>query len=262
MEFWLNSNVLARRLLKGRYGKMATEVRSGRDINDVVNEVHEQDKARAVEQAWRRQQRGIVSDEVNMHIIETMANRILFKSLYYCPVKTGALRASAELKIGKNGAVISYGNEKVDYASYVHELDSHIHKMPTQSKFLEDAAIEVKDEYLQIARENKLKLNIPKMRMQYQGPNQDINLWIGFDNQAIEKFNPEGGTASTIGLGETNITGYESFSMYDMLDDNGEFSNENAEYYNNVMDLIKEGAYDDLNDDTALIAFFRHAKGI
>lgn len=75
------------------------------------------------------------------------------KSQMYCPVKTGALLASGDLRVTENSgnrvkAVISYGNASTPYTAIVHErVDLH-HESPTRAKWLQSAMEEEFDSLL------------------------------------------------------------------------------------------------------------------
>jgi hypothetical protein len=69
----------------------------------------------------------------------------LEKAIGYCPMKTGALRASAYLEVARTGFLGSYQaelgfgrNGEPSYAILVHEVDRY-HKPPTRWKFLQTA---------------------------------------------------------------------------------------------------------------------------
>lgn len=72
-----------------------------------------------------------------------IAKRILERTLYYTPVKTGKLKSSIKIKEENRHINITVGS---DYGLYVHEIMENRHAFPTKAKFLEDAAIEVKTE--------------------------------------------------------------------------------------------------------------------
>lgn len=103
------------------------------------------------------------------------ATAILTKSMMYCPIDTGALRASAKLKVLGGGFVVSYGGNKAPYAPYVHQIEDRHHKYPTRAKFLEAAVQEVVTETVVLVSELKAtfkksfsedyKLPIPEIRM-------------------------------------------------------------------------------------------------
>lgn len=79
-----------------------------------------------------------------------MAEAILNRALIYCPVKTGALRASGTI-IYDRPTGHRYYNVSVEfrapYARIVHEMVHYAHKPPTKAKFLELAAREVVREF-------------------------------------------------------------------------------------------------------------------
>lgn len=76
--------------------------------------------------------------------LEAVLEPTLGLSMVYCPVKTGKLIESAEIKSGfKDGrafAAINYGGGKqVHYAAIVHERTDLNHVFPTRAKFLQAA---------------------------------------------------------------------------------------------------------------------------
>lgn len=84
-----------------------------------------------------------------------LAKMIYDKSMEYVPVDTGKLKKSGYIR--KRGAGYEVGFS-ADYATYVHEIPNH-HEAPTQSKFLEDAALEMYEEavkYYEISTEVKI----------------------------------------------------------------------------------------------------------
>ena len=108
-----------------------------------------------------------------------ISRAIYIKSLYYCPIDTGKLKASAAFLDNSDYGFckISYGNNNVGYAIYVHELLDREHIAPTQAKFLEDAALD-------IINENKafwIKNNIP-VRIGISFKNNGIQLYVGNAN--------------------------------------------------------------------------------
>lgn len=82
---------------------------------------------------------------VDEDIIEFIAIKILKKAIEYTPVDTGKLVDSVYMRKYRDGYEIGYDAE---YATYVHEVGTNFHQIPTQYKFLEDAAYEVISEYL------------------------------------------------------------------------------------------------------------------
>lgn len=72
--------------------------------------------------------------------IDGLARAIYERALMYTPVKTGRLKASAELEVLSDRATIRY---TAPYAVHVHEIPFRTHKPPTGMKFLEQAAAEV-----------------------------------------------------------------------------------------------------------------------
>lgn len=79
------------------------------------------------------------------------AAKICAKATYdlsqiYCPIDTGALRASAVLeKLFATDWRITYGNELAWYAERVHEIEKFRHALPTKCKYLEDAVIDLQN---------------------------------------------------------------------------------------------------------------------
>jgi hypothetical protein len=69
-----------------------------------------------------------------------IANDILIRSLYYCPIDTGALKKSSYIESVSDGFKVGYTKE---YAHYVHELLNNAHYAPTRAKYLEDAATDI-----------------------------------------------------------------------------------------------------------------------
>ncbi len=71
-----------------------------------------------------------------------MGDFLLAKMMVRTPYEFGELRRSGvvhptEIKGNQLEMVISFGNEKVDYAVYVHERLDLQHASPTQAKFME-----------------------------------------------------------------------------------------------------------------------------
>lgn len=112
--------------------------------------------------------------------IEILATAILSKSLYYCPVDTGYLRNSVRLIRAGQGFIIKYF---ADYAPYVHECEYH-HDMPTQNKFLEDAAIEALED-LELAYGNEIPL--PEVRILYAPLTLFINVNTDQGNLVLDE---------------------------------------------------------------------------
>ena len=83
-----------------------------------------------------------VNREVENGINKVM-KEVFDKSQELVPVKTGALRESGHLtyKTAPSGtsseAEITYGDDEVDYAIFVHENLQSWHEAPTQAKYLE-----------------------------------------------------------------------------------------------------------------------------
>jgi hypothetical protein len=63
------------------------------------------------------------------------------KAVEYCPIDTGALRASRRVDVDRDGADISFGGPMAPYAVHVHE-DLGAHHPVGQAKFLERAVVE------------------------------------------------------------------------------------------------------------------------
>lgn len=208
------------------------------------------------------------AEVVNAMLPRVMAKSILYKSLYYCPVNTGALRASARIFQKGNGYIIRYGNNKVDYAVYVHEIPIltnnsgkkiYQHKAPTQYKYLEDAAIEVKDEILEEFG-NASKLRIPKLKLMY-GP-QYMELFIDVDpmtmkvSQEINKYHTLEDLTNTY----SNKDEFLSIqNIYEMVDEETTFKY-NEDYYTELFsDIMDTGYVGDRRDDESLKAFIMNA---
>lgn len=89
-------------------------------------------------------QPGVTDDTLNfkevVQDVATIGALIMRKAIEYTPVKTGELRKSIYIRNEGSGIAIGYSK---DYAIYVHEIGFYQHKLPTQYKFLEEAAFEV-----------------------------------------------------------------------------------------------------------------------
>lgn len=92
---------------------------------------------------YLKENRGLIDFEPllkNKSSYKDIANDILIRSLYYCPIDTGALKKSSYIENSENGIKIGYD---ISYATYVHEILNNNHIAPTRSKFLEDAVIDI-----------------------------------------------------------------------------------------------------------------------
>lgn len=134
-------------------------------FNSLIAKTKKKNKSIISKLAQRMATIGLATDDALLMV----SLNILEKSLYYCPIETGQLRASGFLKSTKResratgGAIgsisvptsITYtigyspnsltGNfiippkARAFYAWYVHEILDNKHKTPTQAKFLEQA---------------------------------------------------------------------------------------------------------------------------
>lgn len=75
---------------------------------------------------------------------KALAEKILERAKYYCPVDTGFLRESGRIDIDNNGICRIYFD--CPYAWYVHEFWWREHKEPTRDHFLTRAIEEVTNE--------------------------------------------------------------------------------------------------------------------
>ena len=121
-------------------------------------------------------QRMVTVGQATEDALLAVSLNILEKSLYYCPIDTGQLRASAFLKVTKkeskatggalgsisildsvvytigysptsaSGKFIIAPKAKAFYTWYVHEILKNKHDPPTQAKFLEQAMNDHKNE--------------------------------------------------------------------------------------------------------------------
>lgn len=81
---------------------------------------------------------------IKANVSELMAEEILKRAKYYCPVDTGKLVNSGRIERKGDGTCdIVFGNEDCTYAWYVHENMSARHATPTRAKFLTRAVQEV-----------------------------------------------------------------------------------------------------------------------
>lgn len=106
-------------------------------LKDIYNETLEYNRTAPYEELESRLSESDIEEDT------IIAKRILERTLYYTPVKTGRLKSS--IKIKEENKHINITVES-DYGLYVHEIMENRHKFPTKAKFLEDAAIEVKAE--------------------------------------------------------------------------------------------------------------------
>lgn len=92
---------------------------------------------------YLKENRGLIDFEPllkNKSSYKDIANDILIRSLYYCPIDTGELKKSSYIENSEDGIKIGYN---ISYATYVHEILDNNHIAPTRSKFLEDAVIDI-----------------------------------------------------------------------------------------------------------------------
>lgn len=81
---------------------------------------------------------------IKANVSELMAEEILKRAKYYCPVDTGKLVNSGRIERKGDGTCdIVFGNEDCTYALFVHENMSARHATPTCAKFLTIAVQEV-----------------------------------------------------------------------------------------------------------------------
>lgn len=73
-------------------------------------------------------------------ILYLFSSQVYELSKIYCPYDTGNLKNSSKIEVFNNKISISYNT---NYATYVHEIITNNHKIPTKSKFLEYAFNEV-----------------------------------------------------------------------------------------------------------------------
>lgn len=150
-----------------------------------------------------------------------ISRAIYIKSLYYCPIDTGKLKASATFTDNTDYGFcrITYGSNDIGYAIYVHELLDREHIAPTQAKFLEDAALD-------IINENKgfwIKNNIP------------VRIGISFKNNSIQMYIDDG----SINMSDVSLY-YDNTSIVEIEED----LETDSEEYNSIDDNnLDEAAY-------------------
>lgn len=81
----------------------------------------------------------------------------------YCPVDTGALISSGQLKVRREGrgrvrGTINYGGPQAPYAAIVHERTDLNHKHPTRAKFLQSAMEETLGTFIDVIEQEYKKL--------------------------------------------------------------------------------------------------------
>jgi hypothetical protein len=92
---------------------------------------------------YLKENRGLIDYEPALRYkgsYKAIINDILIRSLYYCPIDTGALKKSVKSYAYGDMYFIRYDKE---YAHYVHELLNNAHYAPTRAKYLEDAAMDI-----------------------------------------------------------------------------------------------------------------------
>lgn len=191
------------------------------------------------------------------NISRNFALSIFIKSIYYCPIDTGALRASARIIEGSGGFVIEYGNKIVDYATYVHEIppEKAKHKFPTQNKFLETAAVEVMDEFKRTEADiNKLiskyklegvpKVTLPTIKISLK----PLKLFVGYnDNLFRYSLRRKGLADKDIEAWSKLFNSSRELKEHDTIDDNwdspmfGQFHSD--EYIEYLFDNSKSNEY-------------------
>ena len=73
-----------------------------------------------------------------------LAEQVLERALYYCPVDTGYLRSTGHIEENENGSCSVVFD--CPYAWYVHEFTWREHDFPTRSHFLIQAVYEIEKE--------------------------------------------------------------------------------------------------------------------
>lgn len=114
-----------------------------------------------------------------------IAFRIYELSQYYVPVEKGTLKYNSfvEKLPGGNYRIVY----KEPYAMYVHELIGRRHKVPTQSKFLEDAGYEILND---MTREYGIDVPLFTFHMDYSEFGE-VALYL--DSISTKEFMGEGG---------------------------------------------------------------------
>lgn len=92
-----------------------------------------------VEYALASQMAGITAG-----INRELAEQVLERALYYCPVDTGYLRSTGHIEENENGSCSVVFD--CPYAWYVHEFTWREHEFPTRSHFLIQAVYEIEKE--------------------------------------------------------------------------------------------------------------------
>lgn len=92
-----------------------------------------------VEYALASQMAGITAG-----INRDLAEQVLERALYYCPVDTGYLRSTGHIEENENGSCSVVFD--CPYAWYVHEFTWREHDFPTRSHFLIQAVYEIEKE--------------------------------------------------------------------------------------------------------------------
>lgn len=83
-----------------------------------------------------------VCDGIASEVSQELAEEVLERALYYCPVDTGRLKESGHIeRINDNNCLVVFD---CPYAWYVHEHTWKDHDYPTCAKFLSIAVEEVK----------------------------------------------------------------------------------------------------------------------
>lgn len=92
-----------------------------------------------IEYALASQMAGITAG-----INRELAEQVLERALYYCPVDTGYLRSTGHIEENENGSCSVVFD--CPYAWYVHEFTWREHDFPTRSHFLIQAVYEIEKE--------------------------------------------------------------------------------------------------------------------
>ena len=87
----------------------------------------------------------LTQEQLKNNVNNKIANEVLERAKYYCPVDTGKLKESGHLEPQSDGSVDVVFD--CEYAWYVHEDMNKIHAFPTCAKFLTIAVEEIKKLY-------------------------------------------------------------------------------------------------------------------
>ena len=197
-----------------------------------------------------------------------IAKQIFMRSLYYCPIDTGALKRSAYVK-SDNIRYIDIGYSK-DYAMYVHEKLDNFHLRPTRAKFLEDAVMDVCNVNSKLWTLNDISVNVyisydplyvritPKplfddMEILFSNYNEVYKrMWNDFDNERhyLNVYSSRYARAAHIKLYFYNK--YRDSRLIDTYIQRKYESNE--DFYNRIEDYKKGEALADEYDKSLIMA--------